>query len=188
MIKTIGFVALGFAVAIGAMLAYATTRPDTFRIARSTSIKAPAEKIFPLINDLRAQATWSPFEKDPNMKRTHSGSPQGTGAVYEWAGNSEVGAGRIAITDSRPSSRVTLALDMIKPFAAHNIVEFTLEPSGGSTGVTWSMHGEQPFIAKVMSVFIDCEKMVAPQFEEGLARLKRMAEAQAIAASPSAAR
>ena len=186
MIKTIGFVALGFAIAIAAVLAYATTRPDTFRIARSTSIKAPAEKIFPLINDLRAQATWSPFEKDPNMKRTHSGAAQGTGAVYEWDGNSEVGAGRIAITDSQPSSRVTLALDMIRPFAAHNIVEFTLEPRGESTGVTWSMHGEQPFLAKVISVFIDCEKMVAPQFEEGLARLKRMAEAQSMAGTSAA--
>src|SRR5262245_2534644 len=188
MIKTIGFVALGFAVAIAAVLAYATTRPDTFRIARSTSIKAPAEKIFPLINDLRAQATWSPFEKDPNMKRTHSGAQQGTGAVYEWDGNREVGAGRIAITDSQPSSRVILSLDMIKPFAAHNTVEFTLEPNGDSTGVTWSMHGEQPFLAKVMSVFIDCEKMVAPQFEEGLAKLKALAETQAIAATPAAAR
>ncbi|MFL5002425.1 MAG: SRPBCC family protein, partial [Xanthobacteraceae bacterium] len=114
--------------------------------------------------------------KDSAMKRTHSRAPRGEGAVYEWEGNRQVGAGRIAITESKPPSRVTMALDMFRPFAAHNIVEFSLEPQGNTTSVTWAMHGNQPYMAKVMCMFMDPDKMVGSQFEEGLAKLKALAE------------
>ena len=183
MIKTIALTVLVLVVvALGAVLAYATTKPDSFRVQRGITIKAPAEKIFPLINDLRAQSTWSPFEKDPDMKRIHSGPPQGPGATYEWDGNRQVGSGRIAITDAKAPadakapSQVTLALDMFRPMEAHNVVEFTLEPNGDGTNVTWAMHGAQPYLAKVMSTVIDCDKMVGSMFEEGLGKLKTLAE------------
>ncbi len=177
-------IALALAVAIAAALVYASTQPDTFRVIRSIGIAAPAERIFPLINDLHAQSAWSPFEKDPNMKRTHSGAPAGKGAVYDWDGNRQVGAGRIAITDSVAPSRVSLALDMSRPFAAHNTVDFILEPKSSGTNVigtqvTWAMQGHQPFMAKVMSLFINCDQTVGRQFEEGLAKLKALVETQA---------
>lgn len=172
---TVAIISIVIAVAIFAVLVYAATKPDTFGIHRVASIVAPPEKIFPLIDDLRAHSSWSPFEKDPDMKRTHSGAIRGKGAVYEWEGNRQVGAGRIAITDSTPS-KVTMALDMLKPFEAHNTVEFRLEPKGGFTNVTWAMRGRQPYMAKLMSTFIDCEKMVGSQFEEGLGKLKALAE------------
>jgi uncharacterized protein YndB with AHSA1/START domain len=164
---------------IVAVLIYAATKPNTFMIRRAALINAPPERIFPMINDLRAQSAWSPFEKDPAMKRTHSGAPRGKGAVYEWDGNRQVGAGRIAITDSVPPSKVTLLLDMIRPFKAHNTVEFVLDRSGAGTNVTWCMQGRQPYMAKVMSMFMDCDNMVGGEFEEGLARLKTLVENQA---------
>ena len=173
MITTIVIV---IAAALVAALAYAATRPDTFAIRRSTTIAAPPERIFPMIDDLRAQSAWSPFEKDPQMKRTHSGAARGRGAVYEWDGNRQVGAGRIAITDSVPPSKVVLALDMLRPFKASNTVEFTLDRAGAGTNVTWSMQGRQPYMAKVMGLVMDCDKMVGSQFEEGLAKLKALAE------------
>jgi hypothetical protein len=166
------------AVAIAAVLAYAATKPDTFMVRRSASIAASPEKIFPMIDDLRAQSTWSPFEKDPNMKRTHSGAPRGKGAVYAWDGNRQVGAGRIAITESMPSSKVVLLLDMVRPFKAHNTVEFTLDRIGAGTTVTWVMQGRQPYMAKVMGLFVDCDKMCGGMFEEGLAKLKALAEGE----------
>jgi uncharacterized protein YndB with AHSA1/START domain len=185
------FIAIALAVAIGAALIYAATAPDTFVISRAALIEAPPERIFPLINDLHAQSQWSPFEKDPNMKRVHSGAPAGKGAIYEWDGNRQVGAGRIAITDSLPPSRVSLALDMSRPFEAHNKVDFVLEPDGAaandtrtkvstkvSTKVTWAMQGRQPFMAKLMSLFINCDKMVGREFEQGLAKLKAIVENQ----------
>jgi hypothetical protein len=172
---TAAIIAVVIAVAVVAVLVYAATKPDKFGVQRAASIGAPPEKIFPLIDDLHAHTSWSPFEKDPNMKRTHSGAARGKGAIYEWEGNRQVGAGRLAIIDSTPS-KVTMALDMLKPFEAHNVVEFTLEPKGGSTNVTWAMRGRQPYMAKLMSTFINCDKMVGSQFEEGLGKLKVLAE------------
>ena len=166
------------AVAFAGVLAYAATKPDTFQVQRSTSIAAPPEKIFPMIDDLRAQSAWSPFEKDPNMKRTHSGAPRGKGAVYAWDGNRQVGAGRIAITDSVPPVKVALLLDMVRPFKAHNTVEFTLDRIDAGTNVTWAMQGRQPYMAKVMGLFVDCDKMCGGLFEEGLAKLKALAEGE----------
>jgi uncharacterized protein YndB with AHSA1/START domain len=167
---------VAIALVVGAVLALAASKPNAFRIQRSTTIKAPPEKIFPHLDDLHAHSAWSPFEKDPNMKRTHSGAPKGKGAVYEWDGNRKVGSGRIAITDTVPNSKVMLKLDMFRPFTAHNLVEFTLVPNGSGTNVSWAMQGPQPFMAKLMSTFINCDKMVGSQFEEGLAKLKAIAE------------
>jgi uncharacterized protein YndB with AHSA1/START domain len=167
---------VAIALVVGAVLALAASKPNAFRIQRSTTIKAPPEKIFPHLDDLHAHSAWSPFEKDPNMKRTHSGAPRGKGAIYEWDGNRQVGSGRIAITDTVPNSKVMLKLDMFRPFTAHNLVEFTLVPNGSGTNVSWAMQGPQPFMAKLMSTFINCDKMVGSQFEEGLAKLKAIAE------------
>ena len=173
---TIEIIAIVIAVLIAAILIYAATRPDTFRIQRATTINAPPDKIFPLIDDLHAQRTWSPFEKDPAMKATHSGAPRGKGAAYEWSGNRHVGAGRVAITDTVPNSKVAMTLDMSRPFQCHNTVEFTVEPQGDAAVVTWAMQGPQPYMAKLMGVFIDCDKMCGGEFEKGLAKLKSLAE------------
>ena len=164
------------AIVAGAILVLAARKPDTFRVARAASIKAPPEKIFPLIGDLHSHLSWSPFEKDPAMKRSFNGADKGKGQVYAWDGNRQVGSGRIEITDAKPD-RVTMKLDMLRPIKASNDVEFTLAPNGDVTVVTWAMRGRQPFIANVMSTVINCDKMVGGQFEQGLARLKSLAEA-----------
>ena len=170
-------IAVVVVVLLAALLVYAATKPDTFRVQRATSIKAPPEKIFPLINDFHSWGSWSPWEKkDPAMKRTHSGAPSGKGAVYEWEGNSQVGKGSMEITESSKPSRVTIKLDFIKPFEAHNIAEFTLEPKGDSTNVTWAMHGRTPYFAKVVHVFFNMDRMVGKDFETGLANMKAVAE------------
>lgn len=174
----ITIVLIAVAVLLAGALAYAASKPDTFTVQRSTVIAAPPEQIFPLIDDLRAQSAWSPFEKDPNMKRTHSGPTRGAGAVYAWDGDRRVGAGQIAITNSTPPSKVVLALQMVRPFKADNIVEFTLDRSGAGTRVTWAMRGRQPFMAKLMGLVMNCDKMIGTQFEEGLGKLKALVETQ----------
>ena len=174
MVKIIAVIVV---VLIAALLIFAATKPDTFRIQRSAIIKAPPEKIFALINDLHIWGSWSPWENmDPAMKRTHSGAANGKGAVYEWEGNNKVGKGRMEITETSPPSRVTIKLDFIKPFEAHNIAEFTLDATGGSTNVTWAMHGPSPYMAKVMHVFFNMDSMVGKNFETGLTNLKTIAE------------
>jgi uncharacterized protein YndB with AHSA1/START domain len=177
MIETLVIIVVVVAVLLAGLLAYAASKPDTFRVQRATSIKAPPERIFPLISDFHSWVVWSPYEtQDPAMRKSYSGAAQGKGAVYEWDGDKNVGSGRIEITDTSPPSKLTLKLDMIKPFAARNIVEFTLEPQGDSTKVTWAMLGHPPFIAKVVHVFVDMDRMVGRDFETGLANLKTLAE------------
>jgi carbon monoxide dehydrogenase subunit G len=174
MVKTIAIVVV---VLIAALLVYAATKPDTFRVERSASIKAPPEKVFALLNDFQRWGAWSPWEKkDPEMKRTFSVVTSGKGAQYAWEGNRDVGQGRMEIADSVSPSKVTIKLDFLKPFEAHNIVEFTLEPKGDSTSVRWAMQGPSPYIAKVMQVFFSMDKMIGKDFEAGLANLKAVAE------------
>jgi uncharacterized protein YndB with AHSA1/START domain len=169
-------IAIVIAVVIAAVLIYAATLPDTFRVERSASIKAPPEKIFPLINDLRTMQTWSAWEKvDPAMKRTHSGAASGKGAVYEWEGNKDIGQGRMEITESSPS-RITIRMDFIQPFAARNTVEFTLKPEGDSTRVTQAIFGPSPYISKLFGLFCSMDKMIGEKFEESLTGLKSIAE------------
>ncbi|MGZ8796674.1 MAG: SRPBCC family protein [Thermoanaerobaculia bacterium] len=142
-------------VLVAALLIFAATKPDTLRVERTASIKAPPEKIFPLVNDFHNWSSWSPWEKrDPAMKRTYSGAAVGKGAVYEWDGNNQVGKGRMEITDTTAPSRITIKLDFMEPLEGHDIAEYTLEPQGDSTKVTWVMHGPNRFIGKVISVFI----------------------------------
>ena len=174
MLKTIAIVVV---VLVGALLAFAATKPDTFRVQRAASIKAPPEKIFPLINDLHSWGAWSPWEKlDPAMKRTHSGAASGKGAVYQWEGNGEVGAGRMEIVEASPPSAVRIKLDFLKPFEAHNFAEFTLEPKGDATDVRWTMYGPNTYVSKLMSVFFNMDSMVGKYFESGLANLKAATE------------
>lgn len=177
MLKTLGIVAAIFVVLIAGVLIYASTRPGTFSVQRSVNINAPPDKIFPLINSLRGFNAWDPFsKKDPAIKIVHSGPETGKGAKYEWEGNRQVGSGRVEITDTAAPSSVTMKLDMTTPMEAHNIVQFTLEPKGEMTTVTWAMKGPSPYIAKVMDVVIGMDRMVGGEFENGLANLKALAE------------
>jgi uncharacterized protein YndB with AHSA1/START domain len=177
MLETVAIVVLVLLVAIAAVLVFSASKPGTFRLQRAASIKAPPERIFGLINDFRHWNAWSPWDRmDPALKRTYGGAASGTGAVYEWEGNSKVGKGRMQITDAAPPSRVVIKLDFLKPFKAHNVVEFTLAREGDATRVTWSMHGPVPYPAKIMHVFLDMDRIVGKDFEAGLANLKTTAE------------
>jgi uncharacterized protein YndB with AHSA1/START domain len=174
MLKTIALVVL---VAIAAVLIYATTKPDSFRIERSTVINAPPEKIFALINDFRQWEAWSPWEKiDPALKRTYGGAASGLGAVYGWSGNKEIGEGRMEIVESAPPAKIVLKLDFMKPFEAHNQVEFTLQAKNGTTHLTQAMYGPSPYFSKLMSLVFSMDKMVGEKYEEGLASIKTIAE------------
>jgi uncharacterized protein YndB with AHSA1/START domain len=162
---------------IAAILVYAATKPDSFRVERSTAMNAPPEKIFPYIDGLKRWTAWSPYEgRDPAMKRAYSGAESGKGAVYEWDGNDNVGKGRMEIVDSTPPNRVVIKLDFLKPFEGHNMAELTVEPKGGQTIVTWAMYGPSPFMTKLIGTFMDMDDMIGRDFAAGLAKLKTVVE------------
>ncbi|TPM27924.1 SRPBCC family protein [Mesorhizobium sp. B2-3-4] len=173
-----GTILIILVVIIAAVLVHAATRPNDFVVTRTATIKAPAEAIFPLIDDFSRWPAWSPYEKlDPDMKRTLSGAPSGKGAAYAWEGNGKAGKGRMEIVNSVPSSLVSLKLDFEKPFRANNSVDFTLTQSGGGTDVSWAMRGDRPFIAKLIGLFMNFDTLIGKDFEAGLANLKRSTEA-----------
>lgn len=169
--------AVAVVVLVAGVLAYAATLPDRFRIERSAVIQAPPEKIFAYLNDLRRWTAWSPWEKvDPALKRSYSGADSGKGAAYAWEGNSNVGTGRMEITESVPGAKIVLKLDFLKPIEAHNTAEFTLVRQGDVTSVTWAMFGPSPYLSKLMSLVFSMDRMVGGMFEQGLATLKSVSE------------
>lgn len=170
-------IAIVFVVAIVAVLGYAATRPNTFRVARSTVIQAPPEKVYALIEDFHAWRSWSPYEAlDPAMSRAYGGPAKGLGSTYDWSGNGKAGAGRMEIVKAVSPGELDISLDFTKPFAAHHKARFTLVPEGDITRVTWAMEGASPFMFKVMSLVFDMDKMLGKDFETGLASLKAQAE------------
>lgn len=174
MLKKIALAVLAIIVII---LGMAAMKPDTFSVKRVVSIKAPPEKIAPLLTDFHQWASWSPWEHlDPAMKRTFSGAPSGKGAIYEWEGNKDVGKGRMEILDASTPAKTVIKLDFLQPFESHNTTEFTLVPQGDMTRVAWDMSGPMPFISKIMSVFASMDSMIGKDFEKGLANMKAAAE------------
>ncbi|MBL0938339.1 MAG: SRPBCC family protein [Gemmatimonadaceae bacterium] len=168
---------LGLCLVVLAVLVYATFQPDSFALERRTTINASPDSVFAHINDFHRWDEWSPWAKlDPNMKVTHGGPPAGSGAVYGWTGNSDVGEGRMTITESVPPSKVVIALDFIAPMEANNITTFTLTPNGAGTDVVWRMEGPMNYLSKLMCVFISMERLIGPDFEKGLAQLKTAVE------------
>jgi Polyketide cyclase / dehydrase and lipid transport len=173
MLKTILIV---LAVAIAAILAFAASRPDHFRVARSIRIAAPPQAIHALVEDFRQWPRWSPYEnRDPDMKRTLGAATKGKGAVYGWEGNNNVGAGRMEILDDS-LSKIVIKLDFLRPFEAHNIAEFSIVPAGDAVDVTWAMSGPSPFVSKLMGIVFSMDRMVGGDFETGLSNLKSEAE------------
>ena len=153
-------------------------QPADYHVARTATIAAPAEVVFAQVNELKKWEAWSPWVKiDPAMKQTYEGPASGTGAISRWAGNNEVGEGSMTITESRPNELIRFNLEFIKPMAGNSTAEFSFKPEGHQTAVTWSMSGKNNFIAKAMCLFMNMDKMVGGQFEQGLAQIKSITEA-----------
>ena len=170
-------IAVLFLVVAG--LGFVATRPEHFRIERSAVVGAPPDVVFALIDDFHHWVRWSPWEKvDPDMQRTYAGPPAGPGASYAWAGDREIGSGRMTILESRPGEVVSIRLEFFEPFAATNEARFELAPSSAGTRVTWSMEGRNGFVGKSLSLVMDMDAMVGTQFERGLADLDVVARTE----------
>jgi len=167
---------IGLAVAVVAVLVVVALQPAEYRVSRSATIAAPPAAVFAQVNDLHQFQTWNPFARDPAAKNTFEGAPAGVGAVLAWSGNSQVGEGRMTITESRPNELIRIRLDFVRPFASTAFAEFTFTPEGGRTAVTWSMTGHKNFVAKAMGLVMSMDRMIGGQFEQGLAALKSKTE------------
>jgi uncharacterized protein YndB with AHSA1/START domain len=171
---------IALAVIVVVFLIIVAMRPAQYRVARSVTVAAPGQAVFAQVNDFHKWEAWNPWGKiDPAMKHSYEGAPAGTGAIYTWVGNKEVGEGRMTVIESRPSDLIRIKMEFFKPFAGNSIAEFTFKPEGNQTAVTWSMTGENNFMAKAIHLFINMDKMIGGQFEKGLAQIKSLVEAPA---------
>lgn len=162
------------------VLVLAATKPTRYTVERTETIAAAPGRVFPLVNDFHQWPSWSPWEKlDPNMQRTYGGPASGVGSTYGWVGNSDVGEGRMTITESVPDSKVGIQLDFIKPWQSTSQTEFLFVPSGAGTQVVWKMSGDNNYMSKVFTVFMDMDQMVGKDFESGLTNLKLLSEQSA---------
>ena len=179
MFGVLAVIAAVVAIAVAVVVILASAKPDTFSVQRMAVVRAPAESIFPLIDNFQQWANWSPWEnKDPAMKRTYGGAQSGKGAVYGWDGNRNVGSGRMEILETSAPAKIVIKLDFFKPFEGHNTAEFTFVPErdASATNITWVMHGPSSFMSKVIQVFMNLDRMIGKDFETGLANLKRLTE------------
>lgn len=164
-------------VLIAVFLVMVMLQPSHYQIERNATINAPAPVVFAQVNDFHKWNAWSPWANlDPNMKQSFEGQPSGVGAMYSWAGNSDVGEGKMTIIESRSGELIRIQLDFIKPFAASNTTDFVFTTQGNQTNVKWQMAGNNNFLAKAFSVFVNMDKMVGGDFEKGLAKLKAVSE------------
>jgi len=169
MLKKIG---IGVAVALVAFAVLAALQAPTYVVSRSATVPAPPDQVFAVLNSFKNFSEWSPWSKrDPALKTTLRGSESGPGAIYEWAGNDQVGQGRMTILESKPNQSVVVKLEFLKPFASVADTTFTLAPDGDGTRVTWAMVGHLDYMGKVMGLFMNWDKMIGPDFEKGLAAL-----------------
>lgn len=174
----LNWILIAIAAIVAVFAVIAALRPADFRIERSAAMAAPSSAVFAQVNDFQNWRAWSPWEKiDPGLRRAYEGPAAGAGAQYAWAGNKDVGEGRMTIVESRPGERVRIKLEFFKPFAATNSAEFTFRPAAdGGTAVTWAMSGRNNFFARAMCMFVNMDKMVGGQFEKGLAQMKAVVE------------
>ncbi len=171
------YILLGLAAVVVVLVIVVSLQPNDFRYVRTGMIDAPPAKVFAQVNDFHHWEAWSPWAKrDPNATNTFEGPTAGEGAKFAWAGNKEVGEGKMTITGSKPSELVEIKLEFLKPFKATNTAEFTFTPMANQTNISWAMFGKNNFMSKAFGLFVDCEKMIGKDFEQGLANMKSVVE------------
>jgi len=168
---------IAIVVLVAGFAGYVALQSPELHIERSATIAAPPSAVFPHVNDLKAWDAWSPWAKlDPNAKVTFEGPSSGSGAVFGWSGNDDIGEGKMIIAESRPNELIKIKTEFTKPIAGISKTDFTFKPEGDKTVVTWDMRSEQPFLMRAMCIIFNGKKMIGDQFEKGLANLKAVAE------------
>jgi hypothetical protein len=171
---------LALAVALVGFGAVVASRPSNFRVERSITIAAPVDLPFGIVNDFHKWHFWSPWEAlDPNMKKTFDGPFAGPGAIYAWSGNEAAGEGKMTILESKPYESIHIELEFLKPWPGKSLTLVTYQPVPEGIQMTWAMEGQNDFMGKAMSMFVDMDSMLGKDFEKGLATIKTLTEQEA---------
>jgi hypothetical protein len=174
-VKKLLIVAGAVGVLIAGFCVVVALQPSDYRVTRSAELPAAPAAVFPHVNELRKWPAWSPWaKKDPDAKNTFEGPSSGTGSIFRWAGNREVGKGSMTITESKANELVRMRLDFIEPFPGTSDVEFALKPKEAGTTLSWTITGRHDFTGKAVCLFMDMDAMIGGDFETGLQNLKEI--------------
>lgn len=160
------------------VLLLALIAPKNYNVFRSIEIARPKAEVFDHLKYLKKQDEWSPWaRKDPNMKKSFTGTDGEVGCISHWAGNKDVGEGEQEITNIIPGERIEGELRFLKPWKSTSDCYLDVDDgSDGKTKVTWGFSGKNKFPMSIMMLFMSMDKMVGKDFEEGLATLKSQME------------
>ncbi|MCG6861559.1 MAG: SRPBCC family protein [Chromatiaceae bacterium] len=174
--RTVRIAVILIGAVVGLLIIGGLLLPGEIRVARSIEIDVPPAQVFPFVNDPEAFNHWSPWAAVDNETRYEFAGPEsGVGARLSWSSdNPEVGSGTQEIIRSRPPEQVVMQLDFGPQGSAE--ASFDLEPVGTSTRVTWSFGYEIGYDLIGRYVGLLMERLVGEKYEEGLERLKRLAE------------
>lgn len=170
---------IGLLVVVVGILVAGAFQPSDYTVVRQVTISAPAEKIFPYLNNVKMAEMWGPWsEVDPKAQMVHSGPAEGVGATTSWASEGQLGTGSATIVDVIPNQRVGVKLEYTKPMTMVQDSEYLISVSGDQSTVSWKVTGQKNYISRVMCLFMDMDKMVGSMFEKGLTNLKTLVEKQ----------
>lgn len=151
--------------------------PKSYNVNRSIVINKPLPHVFSYLKYLKNQDNWSPWaEKDPNMKKTFTGTDGEIGFVSSWIGNKDVGEGEQEITGIEENKVINSQLRFLKPFKSTSDAYLTVDKDGENTKVTWGFAGKNKFPMSIMMLFMNMDKMIGKDFEYGLNKLKGILE------------
>lgn len=172
--------AILLAVILGFFILYVAMKSPDYVITRQITIHAPAEKIFPFLNNTKLAELWGPWKDvDPDATMSYTGPEEGIGAKTSWVGGKQLGTGSATIVDSVANAKVDIKLEYSKPMAMTQDSEYLITPDGAQNVVSWTVKGQNGFAGRLMSTFVDMDKVVGGMFEKGLAKLKAVVEKQA---------
>lgn len=184
------FIKIGAVLALIAMLIFVIPfgLPAQYSVVRTVTIDAPPAAIHPSVDTLKEWPKWSAWTTDkyPDMKVTYSGPESGVGAINEFAGESLGGGGKFEVTKSHPDEGIEYKLEFHQGDATYpSTGGIKYAPEGKGTKVTWSNEGDLGWnpISRWCGALGLMDSAMGPDFEAGLANLKKKVEAE-VAAAP----
>lgn len=164
-------------VVLGVVVA-ASMQPKEYRLERSVVTTANPGAVYVIMCDLNRFKDWSPFLKlDPNSKVAVEGPACAPGQTYVWDGNDDAGAGKMTTVATVPNESVAIKLEFTRPMPDTADTSWTVKSEGGQNRIVWEMHGANGSLMQKVFSMLFMEKMMGPMFDEGLASLKKLAEA-----------
>lgn len=157
------------------VLIVAAFLPSQCKVERSLLMSASSDAISAKITDLHSWDEWSPWKEADSAAEYKYNDTIGVGGWMDWTGKI-IGAGKLSITKVTPDS-VQYFLAFREPFQSESNGSFSFVKTDSETVVTWTDIESLSWpMGRLMSLFMNFDEMLGPDFEKGLDKLKKATE------------